>query len=146
MDTITIHWSTAFALPLIGAFIARRFYTRWQAWAVAGLMSLIGFLMIRFIGHGTNEYAFGVLAGTTLIGAMLPEIYHGVSASVQLWLSRPRNVFILVGVIAIAWIFASGNEGWLIHSGMLVAIGACIFFSLRSIFSGFSGGKKERRR
>lgn len=143
METITIHWGFAFGLPLAGAFIARRFYTRWQAWAVATTMSLIGFLMIRFIGHGTNEYAFGVLVGMATLGVLLPEICRGISTSTQTWLSRPRNIGILLAAIAIVVIFASGNQGWLIKAGMYAAVAACMFFSLRSIFS---GGKKERRK
>jgi len=145
METITIHWSIAFGLPLIGGFIARWFYTRWQAWAVAVLMSLIGFLMIRFIGRSSNEYTLGVLIGMASLGALLPEICRGVSAAVHAWFSRPRNIFILAAVVAVAGIFASGNEGWLIKAGMYAALAACVFFALRSVLFGFSGGKKRRR-
>lgn len=105
MDTITIHWGIAFALPLIGAFIARLRHARWQAWVAAGAMSLIGMLMIMFIGHGTFEYAMAVLIAMWLVGAFLPDIWQGTTIAIRTWLSRPRNVFIVVGVIFGALLF-----------------------------------------
>ena len=103
METITIHWGFAFILPLAGAFVARQYYVRWQAWVAAAAMSLIGALMIILIGHGTLEYAMVALLATWVIGAFLPDIWHGVSAAVRTWLSRTRNVFYLVaGAIGLA--------------------------------------------
>jgi len=105
MKTITIHWSIAFALPLVGAFIARLRYANWQAWVAAAAMSLISFLMIIFIGRETFQYAMIVIIAMWLIGAFLPDIWQGATAAVRAWLSRPRNVFILAGIILGALLF-----------------------------------------
>ena len=106
METINIHWSIAFVLPLVGAFIARRYHGNWRAWITAAGMSLVSFLMITLIGYGTFEYALAVLVAMWLVGAFLPDIWHGVSTAVRAWLSRPRNVLYLVaGVIGLSMFF-----------------------------------------
>jgi hypothetical protein len=136
METITIHWSSAFALPLLGAFVARQNHTRWQAWAVAAGMSLIGALMIVFLGHGTFEYAMVVLAAMWLVGALLPEIWHWVRGFVQ----RRAGWFIGAGILLGLYVIIPGILYYLACLGVLAG---AAYMVLGSVFRKGGGGKKR---
>ncbi len=135
METITTYWSIIVSLPAAGAFIVRQFYARWPAWIVGLGMSLIAFLAIRLIGHKSSEYAIAALIGMWLVGALLPEIGRGVSAAVQAGLSRPRNVAIVFGGVAIIGLYIF-NLGMLYYITCLGLVVGAIYLILRSLFRG----------
>jgi len=126
MKTITIHWALVFALPLAGGFIARWFYVRWQAWVVAAAMSLIGFLVIRFIGHSTNDYALGVIIGMIALGTLLPEVWQWTRG-----FTLRRAPWFIGGIICLCFYLA--NPGWLIYIACWGILIAAIWLMIRSL-------------
>jgi len=124
METITIHWGFAFALPLAGAFIARLNHNRWQAWVVAAVMSLIGVLMIVLVGRGTPDYTLAVLIITWVVGAFLPDIWHWTRGFVQ----RRAGWFIGAGMVLGLAVY---NPGLLYYVACLGLVFGAVYLMLR---------------